>query len=122
MTDLIASGAAWLSGQLKEHVSQSVTLRRGVQSTSGISATIGNTTFEAHDEVGSIVQIQSRDYLIEAADYAIAGQATLPRRDDVIVESDGSEFEVLPIEGVYWRWSDPYRTRLRVHTKQVKVG
>lgn len=122
MTDLLQSAASWLSGQLKEHVSQTVTFRRGVQ-TCSVQATIGNALFESHGELGPTVQIKTRDYLIETADLVLAGQAVLPQRDDVIVEVNGDEYQILPgDDGVYWRNSDPYRIRIRIHTKQVRIG
>lgn len=122
MTDLLQTASTWISGQLKEHVSQTVTFRRGTQTVS-VQATIGNTLFESHGELGPTVQVKTRDYLIETADLVLGGLAVLPQRDDEIVDTDGSVYLILPSDdGVYWRDSDPYRVRIRVHTKQVRVG
>jgi hypothetical protein len=122
MTDLLQSASTWISGQLKEHVSQTVTFRRGTQTVS-VQATIGNTLFESHGELGPSVQIKTRDYLIETDDLVLGGVAVLPQRDDIIVDASGDEYTILPTDdGVYWRDSDPYRVRIRVHTKQVRIG
>jgi hypothetical protein len=71
---------------------------------------------------GVITHAQERDYLIAADDLVLGGAATLPERGDQIDETiDGATvtFEVLPLAGeAHWRYSDPFRTLLRVHTRQ----
>ena len=53
------------------------------------------------------------------------GSATLPRRGDRIRETQGTTafvYEVTaPGKEPCWRWSDPYRKTLRIHTKEVEA-
>ena len=112
MPDLLAQGAAWLEQQRTKHLTSTVTYVRGdVQL--HVPATIGRTKYEADD--GHVVQVEytDRDYLILAADLVLGGQVSEPERGDLIREGP-REFEVLD-----WRYSDPYRTTLRITTKYV---
>jgi hypothetical protein len=122
MSDLLAQGSAWLESQRKQFATRPATYRRGVL-TVVVLATIGRTEFEQDDGYGVIVQSQSRDYLIDAEDLILGGEQTMPARGDWIEETAGGttyRYEVLPIGNQqHWRYSDPYRQTLRIHTKQV---
>src|SRR5690606_10953339 len=120
--DLLAQGAAWLEQQRTQHLAQAVTYRRGPSSVA-VAATIGKTAFEIDDGQGVIQRIESRDFLVLAADLVLDGAVTLPQRGDVIEEPAGTLtllYEVTaPSNEPCWRYSDPYRQSLRIHTKQV---
>jgi len=66
-----------------------------------------------------------RDFLIAPEDLILGGQKSLPERGDQIRETVGTQtfvYEVLaPAGEPEWRWSDPHRKLLRIHTKQVGV-
>jgi hypothetical protein len=53
----------------------------------------------------------------------LQGNPILPSRGDIIRETDGDSvyiYEVMaPGSEPAWRWSDDYRTTLRIHTKYV---
>ncbi len=122
MTNLLDQGAAWLADQLKTHASTEVVYQRGANQVA-VQATIGKTEFEVDDGAGIIQRVQSRDYLIQAADLQLAGLVTLPRAGDRIRESVGEKtfvYEVLaPGNEPPYRYSDPFRKLLRIHTKHV---
>lgn len=123
MADLLATGAAWLSAQLRAHAATMVIYRRGGQSVS-LPATIGKTMLEQADEAGANIRGQVRDYLIAVADLQLGGQWITPRRGDQIEETDESGvthvYAVLPIASEpEWRYSDPHRQTFRIHTKKV---
>lgn len=119
MDDLLRKAMAWLDQQCQEHRSQSVTYRRGEQ-TFVVLAMVGQTGFEQGDEAGAVIRQQVRDYLIRTVDL----QLGLPERGDQILEAAGDQllvYEVLPLgDEPSWRYSDPYRLRVRIHTKQVE--
>jgi hypothetical protein len=123
VADLLKQGSDWLEDQRHKHLSRTVTYRRGAVSVE-ISATVGRTTFEIDSGTGFLERIESRDYLVLSADLVLGGQATLPERGDLIVETDGSavfSYEVTaPGTEPAWRYSDPYRKTLRIHTKLVE--
>lgn len=122
MSDLLAKGAAWLSGQLKDHASQSVTYERGVD-TVAVQATVGRTVFELENEEGDLERWESRDFLIDTADLVLAGSPTLPDAGDRIRETVGTTtyvYEVMsPGNEPHWRYVDPHRNKLRIHTKLI---
>lgn len=124
MADLLDKGSAWLEGQRKKHATREVTYRRGMDAVV-INATIGRTLFEQDDGAGVIVRMQVRDYLIDAVDLVLAGNQTLPAKRDRIEEIDAGQkhtYEVLPLGGEqHWRYSDPYRRTLRIHTKLIET-
>lgn len=124
MADLLERASAWLQQQRTKHLTRTVTYRRG-DSSAEIAATIGKTEFEVDNGLGVLQRIESRDYLVLADALVLDGQRTLPQRGDVIEESAGEEtylYEVTaPGKEPHWRYSDPFRQALRIHTKQIGV-
>ena len=122
MPDLLEQGSAWLEDQRTRHMSRTVTYVRGVDSVD-VAATIGKTAFEQTDEYGVIHRTESRDFLVLTADLVLDGTATLPKAGDRIRETAGDQvfvYEVMAPGGEPpWRYSDPYRRTLRIHTKHV---
>lgn len=122
MADLLEIGSQWLQSQRKLHATRTVTYRRGT-ATVTVQATVGRTVFEQEDGNGAIVRMQVRDYLIDAADLVLGGQPTLPECGDRITETVGTTqfiYEVMPLgTEPHWRYSDPYRQTLRIHTKHI---
>ena len=69
------------------------------------------------DEHGLRVAAHVTDFLILAAD--LAPTFGEPEAGDQIV-TDGVVYEVMNLAGQgHWRWSDPHRTTMRIHTKEV---
>ena len=122
MSDLLEQSSAWLEEQRVQHMSQSVTYHRSIDSVA-VQATIGRTVFEVDDGTGILEKIESRDFLMLAADLVLASEVTLPQRGDRIKETAGDKvyvYEVLaPGKEPHYRFSDPYRKTLRIHTKLV---
>ena len=122
MADILETASNWLEQQRAKHRTRTVAYVRGVDQVE-LAATIGRTQFEVDDGFGVIERIESRDFLVTAAELIVAGQTTLPQRGDLIRETqDGTVFvyEVLaPGKEPHWRYSDPYRRTLRIHTKQI---
>ena len=122
VVNLFETGASWLADQLKTHASVDVTYARGADQVM-VKATIGKTEFEIDDGSGVIVRIQSRDFLIHAADLILAGTETLPVAGDLIRETQGANtfvYEVMaPGNSPPYHYSDPFRKLLRIHSKHV---
>lgn len=125
MADLLQIGSDWLADQMKAHAGRSITYRRGANSVT-VTATIGRTEFELDDEFGVLRKIESRDFLIAAADLVLNSVTVLPERGDEIDETQGSvtyTYEVMaPGKEPHYRFSDPYRRTLRIHTKQTDAN
>lgn len=122
MADLLEQAATWLNGQRHEHMTRAVVYQRGDNQVE-LSATIGRTEFEQVDEYGVVHKVESRDYLICTTDLVLASLPTLPKAGDRIRETDGQQtfvYEVMAPGGEPpFRYSDPYRKALRIHTKHV---
>ena len=122
MTNMLQTGSSWLADQMKTHASVDVVYERGAEQVP-VKATIGKTEFELDDGSGVVVRIQSRDYLIHAADLQLSGSPTLPVAGDRIRETQGDKtfvYEVMaPGNEPHYRYSDPFRKLLRIHSKHV---
>lgn len=125
MSNLLQTGSAWLADQLKTHASADVLYERGAEQVA-VKATIGKTEFELDDGSGVLVRIQSRDYLIQAADLVLGGAPSLPVAGDRIRETQGATtfvYEVnAPGNEPHYRFSDPFRELLRIHAKHVATA
>lgn len=126
MADLLQKGLAWLDDQRHAHMTQTVLYVRDGENASytvELLATIGRTEFEQADEFGIVHKLQSRDFLIRAADLVLNSALTLPKAGDRIRETVGAQtfvYEVMAPGGEPpWRYSDPYRQTLRIHTKHI---
>lgn len=122
MGDMLDRGAAFLDDQRHKHLTRLVTYRRGAEAKE-VLATVGKTEFEQADDAGLIHRIESRDFLVRAADMDIGSGRTLPRAGDQVRETvDGTVmvYEVnAPGGQPPFRYSDPYRRVLRIHTKHI---
>ncbi len=122
MADLLEQGAQFLDDQRHAHMTRTMVYHRGGSSVE-VSATIGQTTFEQADEFGGIQRLESRDYLIRTADLVLDAEIVLPAPGDRIHETSGASlfvYEVMAPGGEPpFRYSDPYRKALRIHTKHV---
>lgn len=122
MADMLNAAAAWLASQAKAHVASAVVYYRGTGSVAA-SATIGQTEFAQDDGQFGIRTFHSKDFIFLATDLVISGSQITPTAGDRITEVVGGKtltHEVTSHAGnPVYRYSDPYRTRIRVHTKQV---
>ena len=124
MVDLLEQASNWLEDQRTEHTSRTVTYERGA-ATVALAASIGRTIFEVDNGFGVVERTESRDFLVLAADLVLAGVPVLPGRSDRIRETQGTTtyvYEVMaPGKEPHYRFSDPYRKTLRIHTKHVAM-
>lgn len=126
MADAMRDGQIWLAKQLKAHLSTQVIYQRDADQLS-IAATIGRTMLKLDDEYGgSRIQWTDRDFIIQSADLVLASAKTLPQVGDRILETIGDTTSIYEVM-VYgnepaWRFSDPFGTLLRIHTKLVGVA
>lgn len=122
MSDVLEAGSNWLQQQRKQHASREVTYRRSSKFVKAL-ATVGRTQFEQDDGTGAIIRTEVRDYLIDVDDLLLGGDKAVPERGDRIEEVDGDQrfiYEVVPMGSEpHWRYSDPYRTTFRIHTKHI---
>ena len=125
MVDLLRLGQEWLANQLKTHASKTVVYVRGANQTN-VTAIIGRTLLKLEDGYGGVhMQWTDRDFLIPPDELVLAGTQVIPERGDTIREADNGKIYVyevnVPGSEPTWRWSDPHRKLLRIHTKQIGI-
>ena len=122
MGDLLDRGAAFLDAQRHQHLSRPVVYRRGTDEKE-VQTAIGKTEFEQADDAGLIHRVESRDFLVRAADLDLGDGPILPRAGDQVRETVGTALFVYEVNAPGgqppWRYSDPYRRVLRIHTKHI---
>ena len=115
---MLSDATKWLHDQAHNHLADTVTYRRGELEVS-LAATVGRSEFEIERETGVIVSFESRDYIFRVSDLVLGGETVEPLAGDCIVEA-GRIYEVMaPGDRPAWRWSDPFHTAFRVHTKHI---
>ena len=121
---MLRTGQEWLAGQLNSHASRPVVYRRGELGVE-LTAVIGRSAYQQDDGEGVITRAQVRDFLIDTHSLLLSIIGSLPKPGDRIVEIDDTRtfvFEVMPLGAEpHFRFSDPYRLKLRIHTKQIET-
>ena len=124
MTNMLEQGSQWLSDQIDHYAASSVLYRRG-SLTVPVQAAKGRTTFELTDTSGILITIESRDFLISAASLLLDDIPILPEIGDRIIETIGSKLHAYEVSNFgseqSYRFCDPYRYKLRIHTRYVGV-
>ncbi len=122
MGDMLDRGAAFLESQRHQHMTRSVVYRRGTDEKE-VLATIGKTEFEQADDSGLIHRVESRDFLVRTEDLDLGAGRILPRAGDQVRETVGTNVFVYEVNAPGgqppFRYSDPYRRALRIHTKYI---
>lgn len=125
MADLLATGLAWLAGQLKSNASETITYTRGTQSIT-IQATLAMQLMRTTDAHGNTkIERPDADFIITAADINFGAGQVEPATADVITRTYGSvnkQFRLLPMNNgaePAWRYCDPFQTMVRCHTKFI---
>lgn len=122
MTDMLRDGQAWLAEKLKMHASRLVIYQRD-DAEAELPATIGRSFYEQDDGEGIVTRSQVRDFLIDTADLLLSPIGSLPKRGDWILETENGTtftYELMSLGGEpAWRYSDPFRLKLRIHTKLI---
>lgn len=118
----LTEGNTFVAEQLAEHASETVTYRRGGSGgqTVSLAATRGTSEFTRQRAEDLVAQPRILDFLFNAEDLVLAASQTEPRAGDEIITSAGT-FELASPGGdePAWRWSDPDKIRIRVHTREV---
>lgn len=79
-----------------------------------VIAVLGKTIFRTQDDYGAYIRYEARDFIVKAGLLNFE-----PESGDKII-CLGSTYEVLAPHGEsVSRWSDPEKTALRIHTKEV---
>lgn len=100
-----------------------IKLRRGAVTTNCHPCGLGTSTFTTLTADGAVVSVRSQDFLVMTELYDFGDGPVEPARGDLVIrtEDDGDHtYELLDLPNEKsWRWSDAWRQRLRLHTKEI---
>lgn len=92
------NGQTWCASQLYDAAPTVVTLRRGPQTTAGVTAVWQRPQAETLDSEGFATDLEVREWVIAKAAYVFAVTAATPQTGDRI-EPSGEAWQVLPSDG-----------------------
>jgi hypothetical protein len=100
-----------------------ITISRGDSEILDVACGLGSSTFETLGPDNSVVTVRSQDFLLRKELYDFGDGPVEPARGDRVTlsQEDGDHvYELLDLASEpSWRWSDPHRVRLRLHTKEI---
>lgn len=112
MMNMLEEAVNSLRSAQASHLSVPIVYRRIGGMEKSAQAILGKTVFRSQNDYGAWVRTEARDFIVLAADLPDP-----PSPGDEIVYA-GRTYEVLaPNDEPVWRWSDPWYTARRIHTK-----
>jgi len=123
VTNLLSRSVAALAATVKSAAADTVLYRTGAVAVS-LRAAKGKTTFEVVDQAGLLERQESVDWIVDAADLVGPTGRITPARGHTVEETDAEGTVHVytvnaPGKEPPYRWLDPYRTALRIHTKHT---
>lgn len=123
MTNLLNQSVARLTAIMKSAAADQITYRGDAIAVS-LRAAKGTTTFEVVDQAGLLERQESVDWIVDAGDLVgPTGQITPARGHTVEETGPNGTVHVYTVNAPGkeppYRWLDPYRTTLRIHTKHT---
>lgn len=114
---MLKNASTWLAAQREKFLALDCLYINKKGEEFAIKATIGKTEFYAPDAYGIVVKMEYRDFIFRPPE---TEDTFTPQSGDIILW-DQQEYEVLaPESRTVWKWSDPFKTSIRVHTKHLK--
>ena len=118
-----AADFAAASDLLSEAFGEEISLVRGGNTTTGVTAEVTTHKYQGEGEEGFITTFVFTDFVIAIADYAFASTVATPRKGDRIlrvIDSVTHTYEVLPIPGGReCEWSDDSGNQWLCHAKHI---
>lgn len=121
MPDLLADGAALVADAISDHASQTVTYRRGSREITGLKAARGQPVREIDTNFG-VLRIVSVPWFIKPALLVYSAETWTPQQNDVIEESGGQEWQVLPTLAEAELVLGSFGELWRIETKRIDAG
>lgn len=118
MADMIQDAAEWLADEQADHLSRSITYRRGGTTTATTIAAVRCPLKNGLDKQFGILRVNERDWIIKASLLVLNGATVEPQKNDEIIDTDDSVWLVLPTElepEARLLTGDAYR----IHTKRI---
>lgn len=94
MSNILQTSATWLAGKLKSHAGQSVTIRQGTTTLTGLTATLSMVEHEVVDSEGFATKVMAADWTFTASDL---GDLQLRAGSQITDTESGDKYEVTPL-------------------------
>lgn len=120
---LLGPAMTWLAEHQTAYASPSVSIRRGIHTTTGVPAMLAMRDDPVTDNYGALtVPATDVGFAIDVAEYVIDGEEVEPRAGDVIITANGKEYEVAQpsTSEKAWTFPDGAEVKMLVHAKLVK--
>lgn len=121
MPDMLADGASMVADAVSDHASQTVTYRRGTREIPGLKAARGRPIQEFDTQFG-VLRIVGMPWFIKPSLLVYSSETWTPEKNDVIVESNGAEWQVLPTQAEAEMVLGSFGELWRLETKRVTVN
>lgn len=122
MTEFDEAFTYGIADTLAELFGDPVSIKRGSSTTASVTAQklLGQANLNLED--GGTIRYTQASWIIAKADYQIASAVTAPRSGDRVIESDGAEWEIAPIDGEAETVEQPGGLEWLLRTKRVKAA
>jgi hypothetical protein len=120
MPDLMADGASLVADAISDHVSQTVTYRRGGKDITGLKAARGAPIREVDTQFG-VLRIVGTPWFIKPALLVYQSTTWTPQKNDLIIESNDQWWQVLPQDGQAELVLGSFGELWRVETKRIEA-
>lgn len=126
--NLLANGASWLAERMESENSQPVTYARGSKSVT-INASFAKTEFSVSDQDAILHEINSHDFILRVDQMRFGIQPFEPVAGDRILVEMNDRTRIYEVTeyghsadgtALIFRWCDPYKKQIRVHTRFVR--
>jgi hypothetical protein len=120
MADLLADGASLVADAISDYASQTVTYRRGGKDITGLKASRGQPIREIDSQFG-VLRIVGMPWFIKPSLLVYGSETWIPQKNDLIVESNGAEWAVLPQDAQAELVLGSFGELWRVETKRIEA-
>lgn len=128
MPDMMGRAMTWLSRKRRQFLARPVLYERcddqgEILWQLTVPAVLGGADATGEASVEPVrIDAADLDFLIAARDLRYDGEPVEPTTDDRIYSYTNGRahaYEILPRGNTPWRWSDPQKTNIRIHTRLV---
>ena len=121
MPDLLADGAELVADAISDYLSQTVTYRRGTKDITGLKAARGQPVREIDSQFG-VLRIVGVPWFVKPELLVYSAETWTPQKNDLIVESNGQQWQVLPTLGEAELVLGSFGELWRIETKRIDAG
>jgi hypothetical protein len=115
-------GSAWLGSRLEALSGEPAKYRRGAADMEIVVVPCVRQS-EDYGADGAVVVATEHDFKVDPTTLVIDSEVIKPQTGDLIIKTETQETFVVVPDGTEncWRWTDQFKTRIRIHTVERKA-